>query len=84
MQAGLTSNPMPKLTLLANFRYEDRDDKTPVLLYLTPPPTTSDGGNEPRSIRTTTGKVEASYSLPNAFRLTGGIDYEEKSATHPR
>jgi MtrB/PioB family decaheme-associated outer membrane protein len=78
VQAGLTSNPMPKLTLLANFRYEDREDKTPVLLYLTPPPTTSDGGNEPRSIRTTTGKLEASYSLPNAFRLTGGIDYEEK------
>ncbi len=78
VQAGITSQPMPKLSLLANFRYEDRDDKTPVLFYLTPAASTSDGANEPRSIRTTTGKVEASYALPNAFRLTGGIDYEEK------
>jgi MtrB/PioB family decaheme-associated outer membrane protein len=78
VQAGITSNPIPKLSLLADLRYEDRNDKTPVLLYLTPAPTTSDGGNEPRSIRTTTGKAEASYSLPYSFRLTGGIAYEEK------
>ena len=78
VQAGVTSRPMPKLTLLADLRYEDRDDKTPVRVFLTPPVATSDGVNEPRSIRTTTGKAEASYALPNAFRLTGGIGYEEK------
>jgi len=78
VQAGITSRPMPKLTLLADVRYEDRNDKTPVLFYLTPAASTTDGANEPRSIRTTTGKLEASYALPNAFRLTGGIGYEEK------
>jgi len=78
VQAGVTSRPMPKLTLLADLRYDDRDDKTPVLVYLTPPTSTSNGENEPRSILTKTGKVEASYMLPASFRLSGGIGYEEK------
>lgn len=79
-QAGVTSRPIPKLTLLADLRYEDRDDKTPVLRYnmLAGPTSTFNGDNEPRSIRTTTGKAEASYALPNAFRLTGGLGYDEK------
>lgn len=79
MQVGLTARPMPKLSLLANFRYEDRDDKTPVLKYgVTSGGSTWDGSNEPRSTRTTSGKLEASYQLPMALRLTGGLDYEEK------
>ena len=77
VQMGLTAQPLPKLTLRGNLRYADRDDKTPILMYGTPGSTT-DGNNEPRSIRTTTGKVEASYALPMAFRVTGGIDYDEK------
>lgn len=79
VQMGLTSRPLPQLSLLANFRYEDRDDKTPVLKYgVTSGASTWDGSNEPRSTRTTSGKLEASYQLPMALRLTGGIDYEEK------
>jgi MtrB/PioB family decaheme-associated outer membrane protein len=77
VQMGLTARPLPKLTLRGNLRYNDRDDKTPILMYGTAG-TTTDGNNEPRSIRTTNGKVEASYALPMAFRVTGGIDYEEK------
>jgi len=79
-QVGLTARPLPKLSLLANFRYEDRNDKTPSALYFTgvTPASTLDGFNEPRSIKTTSGKVEASYQLPMGFRLTGGADYEEK------
>lgn len=81
VQMGLTARPLPQLSLLANFRYEDRDDKTPVLKYgvVTAGTTTTwDGSNEPRSTRTTSGKLEASYQLPMALRLTGGVDYEEK------
>lgn len=80
VQMGLTSRPLPKLTLRGTLRYDDRDDKTPVLRYNTLATGTStfDGSNEPRSIRTTTAKVEASYALPMAFRLTGGVDYDEK------
>jgi len=77
-QFGVTARPMPKLSLFADFRIEDRDDKTPVLVYFTPPPSTSNGENEPRSIKTTTGKAEANYSLPEGFRIIGGVGWEEK------
>ncbi len=80
VQAGITARPMPKLTLLANLRYEDRDDRTPVRLYntLSGDLSTHNGENEPRSIKKTSGKLEANYALPMNFRLTGGVDYEEK------
>ncbi len=79
LQMGLVARPMPKLSVLANLRYEDKDDKTPLALYTTVGATSSlDGFNEPRSIRTLVGKLEASYALPMSFRLTGGVDYDEK------
>ncbi len=79
LQIGIVARPMPKLSLLANLRYEDRDDQTPLALYTTVDATrTLDGFNEPRSIRTLAGKLEASYALPLSLRLTGGVDYDEK------
>lgn len=80
-QLGITSRPLPKLSLLANMNFDDRDDETPVRLYATvapTPPTTFTGKNEPRSIRTSSSKLEASYRMPMEFRLTGGFDYVEK------
>lgn len=79
-QLGLTARPLPALSVLANLRYEDRDDKTPLANYTTTGPgtVTFAGTNEPRSIRTTAGKLEATYALPLSFRVTGGLDYEEK------
>ena len=81
-QAGIVSRPMPKLTLRADLRSEDRDDKTPVRQYFTQPApgstTTASGENEPRSIRTTRAMGEASYLLPHQLRITGGIESEEK------
>ena len=74
---GISSRPMPKLSLRASLRYEDRDDKTPLFQYGSGGGT-NDGFNEPRSIRTTGGKAEASYALPASLRLTGGVEYEEK------
>lgn len=80
-QASFTAKPLPKLSVLANVRYEDRDDETPVVKYFTAPAATAttDGNNEPRSIRTLAGKLEASYLLPMGFRATGGVDYDEKT-----
>ena len=81
LQAGITARPTPKLSLLADARYENRDDKTPIRLYTTAgvsPTSSYNGENEPRSIKTTSGKVEASYRLPMEMRVTGGIDYVEK------
>lgn len=77
MQLGVSSRPMPKLSLRASLRYEDRDDKTPLFQYGSGG-STFDGFNEPRSIRTIGGKVEASYALPASLRLTGGLEYDEK------
>jgi len=81
-QAGIVSRPMANLTLRADLRREERDDKTPVRQYFTTPApgstSTATGENEPRSFRTTKGMLEASYMLPYQMRLTGGIDAEEK------
>jgi MtrB/PioB family decaheme-associated outer membrane protein len=80
VQAGIVSRPLPKLTLNADLRYVDRDDKTPIAQYIPPPtvaaPGTYDGTNEPRSLEQWFGKVEAAYQLPMAFRLIGAIDYQ--------
>jgi MtrB/PioB family decaheme-associated outer membrane protein len=68
-QIGLTARPMPKLSVLANLRSEDKADKTPLALY--------DGTytNSPHSSKNRTGKVEAGYQLPDNLRATLGIDY---------
>lgn len=76
LQAGITARPLPKLTLLGNFRYDDRDDQTTIAQYVAAGPLT-DGNNEPRSVRTTAGKAEASYALPDNMRFIGGIDFAE-------
>lgn len=82
VQAGITSRPLTKLSVMGNIRFEDRDDNTPVLLYnpLALQPDLNgnrwSGFNQPRSFSTLTGKLEASYALPMNFRLIGGIDYE--------
>lgn len=77
---GLTSRPMKNLSLLANVRYEDRNDNTAVARYInvTSAASSTDGYNEPRSLSTLNGKFETSYQLPAGYRVTGGIDYEEK------
>ncbi|HEX2830471.1 MAG TPA: MtrB/PioB family decaheme-associated outer membrane protein [Burkholderiales bacterium] len=78
---GFTAQPLPALSVLANFRYDDRDDKTPVRTYFTGFGTAStlSGENEPRSIRTIGGKFEAAYALPWwGLRALAGVDYEEK------
>lgn len=85
-QAGITSRPTRELSLLANYRYEDRNDKTDVAQYIfiAPPPaagSSTTGFNEPRSLRTVNGKLEANYQLPAGYRLTGGVDYEDKKRT---
>ena len=74
-QVGVSSRPLPRLSLLANVRYMDRDDETPIVEYV-PLGATGAGDNHPRSIRSTNSKVEASYRLPQEFKLTGGVEHE--------
>lgn len=87
LQAAITARPLPRLSLLANVRYEDRNDKTPVALYLTTGVTgasTTDGFNTPNSLRATSAKVEATYELPASIRLTGGVDYDKRERSNSR
>ncbi len=86
LQAGLSARPFSNLTLRGDYRYDNRADNTPVFVYFPTQATgtaTTDGTNEPRSIRTQTAKFEASYRLPMGFRLTGGLGWEEKKRNSP-
>jgi MtrB/PioB family decaheme-associated outer membrane protein len=79
LQGGATSRLTRDFTLVGNLRYENRDDKTPVFDYFNITTTnTATGENEPRSIKTTNGKLEGIYRLANGYTATGGLDYETK------
>ncbi len=67
-QIGLAARPWTKLSLTANAHYEDKDDKTPYGLL-------SATTNAMNSQRKTTGKLEASYQLPDNYRAILGVDY---------
>lgn len=69
LQLGVTARPMTKLTMLANLRYEDKADKTPLALY------TGTYTNDLNSSKKTNGKLEGSYQLPDNYRATLGLDY---------
>ena len=75
LQFGISTRPMAKLSLNANIRYEDREDKTPIDTY------NQHAGrfwtNGQNGLKKLDGKVEASYQLPWATRGTVGIDYQE-------
>ena len=73
-QAGLTSRPLPKLSLSANLRYEHREDKSPLELYNIEG--TNRFTNGTYSLKKTAGKLEGSYRLPADLRATLGAEYE--------
>ncbi|HJV81278.1 MtrB/PioB family decaheme-associated outer membrane protein [Noviherbaspirillum sp.] len=78
-QAGVTSRIMPKLTLAANVRYEDRNNKTPVGLYSADAGETNNQGSQTKL----NGKVEAIYQFAPGYRGTLGVDYEKVDFGRP-
>lgn len=81
LQFGLTSRPIKDLSVVANLRYHDVDDKTPLALYTNSG--TSVRYNSPLSYTKTSGKLEATYRLPQDFKLTGGVEYYNQNRTVP-
>lgn len=84
VQLGVTSRPITNLSLLGNVRYENRDDNTSIARYIninSGTTNSTDGFNEPRSLKVMSGKFEASYLLPLGYRLTAGIEQEQKERT---
>ena len=83
---GLTSRPIPQLSLLADLRYENRDDQTTIGCYnvegaaqLASPCTygnTNTYTNRNLPYRKTNGKVQASWSFNSDYRGTLGADRE--------
>lgn len=80
--SSITSRLTKDLKVLASWRYEDRQDKTPIRIFGT---STSNGVttnylNNPESHTANWGKLEANYRLGAGFNLTGGFDYSNKSS----
>lgn len=73
-QFGITSRPMPKLSLLAEMRHEDRDDKTPIALYNVEGAASYTNRRYPYT--KTRGKLQASYQFTPDYRGALGADYE--------
>jgi MtrB/PioB family decaheme-associated outer membrane protein len=75
---GITSRPIPKLSLIADLRYEGKDDQTPIAFYNSEaanngqPPTS----NRDLTSRKTNGKLQASWQFTSDYRGTLGADYE--------
>lgn len=77
----LTSKLSKDLDLLASWRYEDRNDKTPQRNYLDAQASAefpTGATNDRESHKLNRGKFELSYRLPAGYRLTGGFDYDQK------
>lgn len=73
-QVGVSARPVPKLSLAAEARYEDRNDKTPLALYNLEGTTAYTNRNY--SSTKLRGKLQASYQFPYALAGTVGVDYE--------
>lgn len=80
-QLGITARPMQKLSLLANVRYEDKEDNTPIASYIMA------GGKPYTNFQSSSnklfGKVEANYQFSAHYRATLGVDYQEVHRDRP-
>lgn len=86
LQLGLTSRPIKDLSLVANLRYHDLDDKTPERLFIQTNAACGAGQcieNTPFSYRTISGKLEATYRLPDGYSLIGGVDRKDQKRSIP-
>jgi MtrB/PioB family decaheme-associated outer membrane protein len=72
-QLGVSSRPLPKLSLNANVRYEHRSDSTPLALYGLEG--TSSFTNQHYPLTTSKAKAEAAYQFTSDYRGLVGAFY---------
>lgn len=83
-QLGLNSRPTSKLAITANLRNFRVSDLTPLAGYVGNNGTgVATVYNTPHSISTGSGKLEATYRLPENYNLTGGVDYSNQDRSSP-
>lgn len=70
---GITSRPVPKLTLQADLRYANRNDKTPIAPYSLQGTTVYTNQQLPE--QKTSGKIQAIYQFSKDYRGTLGADF---------
>jgi len=95
VQLGLTSRPIKDLSLVANLRYYDMHDDTPVRRFVQQTPgsdavacTASNSAhtcvdNTPLSYKTITGKLEGTYRLPDGYSVTAGVEERRQDRNIP-
>lgn len=86
VQVGVTSRPINNLSLLANFRYNDAQDETPVNRFVQTNAACGSGqcvDNTPFSYTTRTAKLEGTYRLPEGYSLTAGVEGRGQDRTVP-
>lgn len=73
-QVGITSRPMPKLSLSGHVRYEHRSDSTPLALYNLEG--TATYTNRQLPLTRASGKVQAAYQFTSELRGTLAADIQ--------
>ncbi len=71
---GLTARPLPKLSMQAKLRYEDRDDRTPIEPYNVEGASTSTNRRLP--LTRVSAELQANYQFTSDYRGTLGADFE--------
>jgi MtrB/PioB family decaheme-associated outer membrane protein len=72
-QVRLVANPIADLSLVAEYRYSDNDDKTPVVYYNQVGTTAFT--NQTTSREVSAGKLEATYRFPWAIQGLAGVGF---------
>ena len=75
LYASLSSKLTKETKLLASWKYEKKDDKTPYLWFSA---TDQDMRTRPESYFSNKGKLEIAHSFGSETSLTGGYDYSQK------
>jgi MtrB/PioB family decaheme-associated outer membrane protein len=83
-ELGLTLRPLAGLSMLANLRYHDVNDKTPLLGVVGSNVTgVVTVHNTPQSYETATGRLEATYRLPAGYSVSGGAEAKQQNRFAP-
>jgi len=86
-QLALTARPLKDLSLLANLRYHQVDDKTPIVHFVLPAAgctaLTTCVDNTPLGFKTLSGKLEGTYRLNAGDSLTAGVEQRTQDRVVP-